>query len=102
MVIKLTHEERELYPEHAKLEAIGDKRNAVGDFIEWLSEEGYRIANWHENECSECSCMADQILLPVMKNTPEMLAEYFDVDLIKIEKEKQAMLDSIRKANKNG
>ena len=91
MVIKLTREEQELYPEHKKLESIKDKKNIVIDFLEWLSyDTDYVFGTWTD----------DDLLMPANENTETLLSEYFKIDLNKLETEKRAMLDSIRSTNK--
>lgn len=87
MVIKLTRKEKELYPEHVKLEGVGDSRNIIGDFLEWLSYgTDYVVGEW----------TTDDEITPSMKNTQQLLAEYYNINLNKLEKEKTAMLEAIR------
>ena len=66
------------YPECEKLQKVAEKSQVCGDFLNWLSFEGH-------------------VEIITRKRTEELLAEYFKINLNKIEKEKQAMLDDIRK-----
>lgn len=93
------------YPEHEKLKLISDKSQACGEFLEWLaSEKGITLATKHEHD-SECRgpsrlrvCgFTSSQLEPVYIPRTALLAEFFDIDERKIEKEKRAMLDALRK-----
>jgi hypothetical protein len=66
------------YPEHEKMKKIADESQACGDFIHWATHKGY-------------------IDIKSRKRTEELLAEYFKIDLNKIEQEKRAMLALIRR-----
>jgi hypothetical protein len=77
------------YPEHEKLKALGDSNQIVGDFIEWLSEQGYEICRWND---SGTHC------LPVHLHRDQMLADFFEIDRDKLEAEKRQMLDALRAA----
>ena len=73
------------YPEHAKLNAVADKSQAIGEFIE---HAGFIL----------CEPTGRELIpyAPVGKSINELLADYFEIDLKVIEKEKRAMLDLIR------
>ena len=77
------------YPEHEKQHAIVDKSQAIGEFLDWMSQQGIHrmryeeFDTWvHDSRSIEC-----------------LLAEYFNINLDTIETEKRAMLDEIRKLN---
>lgn len=75
------------YPEHEKLHAVKEKSQAIGEFIEWLlGQKAFTLAKWREDE-----------LMPEHINIEELLAEYFSINLGKLEQEKQAMLEDFRK-----
>lgn len=70
------------YPECEKVKAVQAKSQAIGEFIDWL-----------ENE--------KQIYLmkgrkPIHQTTLRLIAEFFDIDLEKVEQEKQSILAEIR------
>ena len=91
---------KELYPEHMKMKAVKSESQAIGAFLDWLSEEEHpdregtkyslRLAYypWASNEM----CSWDERI-------EKILARYFDIDLETIEAEKQAMLEAIRAEN---
>jgi hypothetical protein len=72
------------YPEHERMAKIVDASQQIGEFIE---NGGYVLA--HYNDSGR--------LVPDQRTTFEILADFFDIDLDKIESEKRAMLDAIRK-----
>lgn len=76
------------YPEHDKLRDLGGANQIVGDFIEWLGDNGMWIAEYY-NETE---------LGPTRLSRDDMLAEHFGIDRKKLEAEKQAMLAKLRAA----
>lgn len=79
------------YPEHDKLQAISDKSQTIGEFLDWVRfEKDFILA--------DRSVEDDDMLWPASYNITELLAEFFDINLDKIEAEKRAMLDHIRSA----
>lgn len=114
------------YPEHDKLTAIKDESQLIGEFIE---TSGYILAQYREagdngqppyiwlygKHHTKVPDLGDYIagraehnpdyeswgeaLVPVGLPITQILADYFDIDLRKIEDEKRAMLDQLRKAN---
>ena len=81
------------YPEHMKLEKISDKSQTCGVFLDWLREK-YIIASYQDSPIS-----SDQELFPVYIETRKLLAEFFEIDEDRLEKEKDEMLKEIRKSN---
>lgn len=79
-------------PEHAKLHAIKDQSQKLGEFIEWLHEQGMEI------------CVCEQYdhnheYFPIYKSIEQLLADYFEIDLDKLEEEKRSMIEQLRRAN---
>ena len=116
------------YPEHAKLKLVKDKSQAIGEFLDWISgEKGWHLAYYHTHSdaCDEphkhqsfcgqtvngdmrcretdrvCD-MGDQTLYSAHYGVQKLLGEFFEIDLKKLEAEKEAMLDEIRAATKAG
>lgn len=75
------------YPEHEKMKSVHAESQAVGRFIEWLGEHGIRLC--------VCQPLSDRYH-PIAITTTRLLADYLDIDLKKIETERQAMLAEIR------
>ena len=81
----------ELYPEHEKMKACLDASHAQGEFVDWLiNEKEIFLAQYVEgvDELRHCRTPLQQLL-----------AEFHGIDLKKVEEEKCAMLDEIRKGN---
>lgn len=77
-------------PEHEKLAKVKDKTQACGEFIEWLAGKGIRLAAYSTESGG---------YHPISKSIQDLLAEHFGIDRKKLEKEKDQMLDEIRRAN---
>lgn len=78
------------YPEHDKLKLISDKSNAIGEFVDqFLRKKGIYL------------CVSELGVL-YLDRTPiiKLLAEFFKIDLSKLEEEKQHMLDQQRLQNR--
>lgn len=86
------------YPEHEKLQAVKDESQAIGAFLEWLSNvKEIRFAKWVKDKSE--SGTEYEVFVQQNMEIEKWLAEYFEIDLNKLEQEKQAMLEEIRKAN---
>ena len=82
------------YPEHEKMKKVQDESQSIGRFLDWLrGEQGFSIASWVEDEEFE-------ILSPIRKTSEQLLAQYFDIDLRKIEQEKILILSDFKKQTK--
>jgi hypothetical protein len=79
-------------PECDKLLAVKDKSQVIGEFLEWLTsdETEYYIAE---------RCRDTDSLVPAHINTESLLARFFNIDLVKVEREKRAILANMRKIN---
>lgn len=80
-------------PELEKLTKVRDASLIISNFIGWLYEEKIELAKYKERE--EYS----DILIPHREDTESLLARYFNIDLNKVEKERQALLNNIREKN---
>ena len=72
------------YPEHDRQRAVMADAQVIGAFLDetpYILAEYRLMDGWHEER-----------LVPVQKTTLQVLADYFDIDLDKIEAEKRAML----------
>lgn len=75
------------YPEHEKMKPIADKSQVIGEFLEWLGDEkGVYLVDMSDYRRDGIS----QPWLP-------FLYEFFEIDPVKIEAEKRAMLDEMRR-----
>lgn len=90
----LTDEEKKAgYPEHAKL--LKDKAGhaAICEFIDFLLDE----KRW-----AICELGTYDRWQPIRRSRAEIVAAFYDVDMVAFEEEKQAMLDKIRAAREKG
>ena len=75
-------------PEIDKMKAIAGESQKIGNFIEWLNQNQMEIVVIkHGKRWS------------VTGSIETMLAKYFEIDLIKVDKEKQMILDELHKSN---
>lgn len=81
------------YPEHDRLKALDGANQTVGNFIEWLHEQGMEIGRFEKMRG-----FSDPQFVPITKSRDALLAEHFDIDRDKLEAEKRAMLDELRAA----
>lgn len=73
------------YPEHDRLAKVAEKSQACGEFVEWLSGQGLQLGQWYDHRFA-----------PATYDIQALLAEFFEIDAKKIEKEKRKMLDDVR------
>lgn len=81
------------YPECEKLAKVRDKSQAIGGFLSWLREEKEYSICFFKNKKDGW-----EEYLPVRHSIEQLLAEYFEIDLGKAEKERQQMIEDLRKA----
>ena len=86
----------ERYPECEKQRKIVKESQAIGEFLDWLQSER-KI-----HLCTDCKDdWGDDRLTHAGVPIYKLLAEYFDIDLNKVDEEKRQMLDELREANKD-
>lgn len=74
------------YPEHDKLSAVADESQTIGEFLDY-NGLGYMLGE-HVQDGNR--------FVPVNKSITVILAEYFHIDLTKIEAEKREMIEKMR------
>jgi hypothetical protein len=84
------------HPEGTKFYECSDNSpfHKKGDYVSESDSSASRVRNpnyesWHEG------------FIPVFAGIEKLLAEYYEIDLNKVEDERRAMLDDIRKQNKD-
>jgi len=74
-----------------KIQEVREKSQAIGTFLEWLSyHKNYIIAQYSDEEED------DEELVPVHANTEALIAEFFEINLVKAEEERREILEKIR------
>ena len=72
-----------------KIKKVQDKTQAICEFMDWISsEKGLVLAQYPENS---------DFLHPSFSKKEDLVAEFYDIDLKKAEKERQGVLDHIRR-----
>ncbi len=83
--------------EHDRLLEIKDKSQALGEFLDWLRQEKRVVlASVHEHT-NDCGRWCEREYAVFTPRTETLLAEFFDIDLAKLEREKRQMLAGLRK-----
>jgi hypothetical protein len=72
-----------------KLNKMKVESDKIGDFLQWLQSKYYLI---DKNESNPISNYINSSYI----NVEKMLAEYFDIDLIMVEKEKRDILIALK------
>lgn len=79
------------YPEHQKMHEVKDEAQAIGEFLENLGNMGLVLCDKEGDGFGR--------LLPTRRNLQDIIARHLEIDLKKIDQEKQQMLDTIRANN---
>lgn len=79
-------------PEHDKLRKVATESQSCGAFLDWLTGERGLIL------CEMCEMESENDrFYPAQVRIQSLLAEYFEIDERKLEDEKLAMLEAIRR-----
>ncbi len=76
------------YPEYEKMKAIQKESQSIGEFLAWLETKEIMLTKWDEKR---------DFYFSILRSSESLLAEYFDIDLDKVEKEQREILDEARK-----
>ena len=101
-----------------KLEDVSERSQTIGEFIEWLfGSKNYHIAKYlteEEYESEDNVYWVDGLygkeqfkrheigkeeLMPIHIDIEKLLAEYFEIDLVKVEKERGEIVRKLIKNN---
>jgi len=94
-----------------RMVAVHEKSQAIGEFLEWLKSEKHltvceRVENAktvffieNEDKCKNYD-KEEGAYTPACLDTNKLLAEYFEIDLNKVEKERRKLLGAIRTIDK--
>jgi len=84
-------------PECEKMVAVQEKSQELSNFIDWLREQGYAIC---EERVYKDSYPPEQ-WVPLKKSFEQLFADYFSIDLKKVEEERRAILEEIRRSEQD-
>jgi len=68
-----------------KLRAVQGLSQTIGDFLDWLSERGIVLCRPERHH-----------YCPIPETAEQLLAQYFQIDLNKVEAEKRVILEKLR------
>ena len=117
-----------LYPEHEKLQAVSEKSQIIGEFLEFVRDAyGWHVCEWgmlwedrlHWPQRSGARFPGEDLephayvqgppesrrhdireeFMQVGETVEEKLARYFEIDLDVLEQEKRQMLEAMRRLN---
>ncbi len=99
-----------LFPETPtidKMRSVKDQSQTIGGFLAWLqSEQKVQLMLYHEHtdrcldEDGDHQCgLSEDSLTPEYRSIERLLADYFEIDLTQVEKERTALLDWQRASN---
>lgn len=81
-----------------KMVAVQEKSKLLSQFIDWLEEEGFSICRW-QNVTRYSPDLGDYSpagYLPKRKSNEHLLADFFGIDLEKVEEERLEILNSLK------
>lgn len=84
----------ELDYQHSIIES--GQSELLGKFYDWFREKEYVICQWVESDEKDYE---DGQYFPIHKSPEELFADFFGVDLNKIEEERRAILEELRGNN---
>ena len=74
-------------PECNKLSAVAEESQKIGKFLLWLGDNKIELCTFEDGFLD---------YYPIHSSFENLLAKYFNIDLQKVEQEKQALLDWLR------
>lgn len=78
-------------PECEKLSKVSEQSNKIGDFLDWLRQHSIVLCTYDDDseQYFDAGMMTDS-------GINRLLAQYFGVDLNKVEEERRALLEWLR------
>jgi hypothetical protein len=70
------------------MRAVHEESNRIGEFLDWLNTQGIFLA--------EYECQRDPPLIRHRERYEPLLARFYNIDLNKVEDERQAILEAMR------
>jgi hypothetical protein len=78
------------YPECTRLNAYADEQNTIIEFLEWCEQQGIHLARYVRPTDA-----LFESLVPVPQSFSTLLAEYNDIDLAKVDRERRELLKTL-------
>lgn len=80
------------YPECERLVSVSKESQALGEFLDWLIQDKGIVL------CNRTGNRIDNLWAPQLQSIEAILAEYFHIDLERVEEERRQILEEIRSA----
>jgi hypothetical protein len=94
-----------LYPEHEKQQAVREKSQVCGEFVEWLQQRGIHLAEWTTYTYTRSDLGGKehegtrQEMALTRQSLQDLLGKFFGIDPQKLEAEKREMLAAVREGH---
>lgn len=75
------------FPELDKMLEVQEQSQAIGEFLEWLQSQGIILSRFDDES---------DALVGTHRSIERLLADYFEIDLDAVERERRVMLERIR------
>ncbi len=81
-----------------KMRLARKSSHVLTDLLDWLGENGYAICRWQDyvRHSDELGDFSPEGWFPKHNSHEQLLADFFDIDMKKVEEERRALLESIR------
>lgn len=79
------------YPECEKMTEVHEESQSIGAFLEWAQEQGFEL-------CIVNETTSRNHFIPIRMSMEELLAKYFEIDLTKVEIERQQMIKTLQES----
>jgi hypothetical protein len=98
------------YPECDKIVAVHGQSQKLGEFLDWLEGKGIHLGRWAPTPAElvmnrmtgkRIPIHDEETFVELFISREKLLAEFFGIDLNKVEAERQALLEAIREKQKN-
>lgn len=95
-----------MYPECEKLAKVAPISNRMGEFLDWLREQGISLVKWQDGVTDIHRLVTaisgkdqgdepDRGYIPLREDNEHLLARFFDIDLDRVEQERREMLAAL-------
>lgn len=81
-------------PECDKLHSVSKESQIIGEFLEWLGSADRTVCKFDEERFGGT-------YWPDNTSIERLLAEYYDIDLDKVEKERRQILETLQEVNQS-
>jgi hypothetical protein len=78
-----------------KWDKVFDRVFGINEFMDYLNEQGINLCKLGDDE------FHTEMFIPITKNRDDLIAECYDIDYTKLEKERRELLDQARNPHKH-